>query len=60
MDRRGLTYKGRNTQKDDKGKWKVFVDEIRDQMKKTWVKRSPSIARNEPALELASGNSSKN
>lgn len=47
-------------QKDDKGKGKVTVDEIRDQMKNTWVKKCPSITGNEPAPKPTSSNSSEN
>lgn len=41
MNRRGLVDKKNNVKENDKGKEKV---EIRDQMKKTWAKKSDNYA----------------
>lgn len=44
----------------DKGKRKVSMEEIRDHMKKTWVKKSESEEGNKSESEATSGNSSDN
>lgn len=52
MDRKGSVDKNKNVENDDKGKGKLTVDRIRNQMNKTWVKKSDSDAGNLSHLNL--------
>lgn len=60
MDRKGLVDKNKSVQKDDKEKEKLTMDEIRNQMKKKWVKKSEDNAGNGSAPKFDAGNSSGN
>lgn len=58
MDRKGLVNNAKNVQSYNKGKEKV--EEIKDQMKKTWVKKSDYDVGDRSTLESSTSNSFEN
>lgn len=58
VNRRGLKDKNKNVKLNEKGKLKV--EEIRDQMNKTWVKKNDDNVVNGSAPDFSIGTSSSN
>lgn len=58
-NRRGSVNKGKNVQIDEKGKGKVTISEIKDQMKKTSIRKSDSNVENGFTPGSGIGNSSR-